>query len=237
MVALQASIGALNDVLDAPADANRKPRKPIPAGRLTATVGRAVVVVAAGLGLLLATPFGPALVALAGLGLVIGYGYDLAVKGTSWSWLPFALGTPLLPVYAWFGATGRLPAPFALLLPAAAAAGAALAIANARADVERDDAAGQMSVASRLGPDRAWALQAALLLGVILVALASLWLTRVAVPAAGAAIGASLVILVGIGWARSRDPSPARRERAWEIEAIGVALLGAAWLAAIGNLR
>ncbi len=237
MVALQASIGALNDVLDAPADANRKPGKPIPAGRVTATVGRAVVVLGAGIGLLLATPFGPGLVALAGLGLVIGFGYDLVAKGTSWSWLPFALGTPLLPVYAWFGATGRLPMPFAILLPAAAMAGAALAIANARVDLERDRAAGLASVAIRLGPDRAWAMEAVLLLGVILVAFVSLWLTGAAAPAVAATIGVSLVIVVGMGWGRGREASPARRERAWEIEAIGVALLAAAWLAGIGDLR
>ena len=240
MVALQASIGALNDVLDAPADANRKPGKPIPAGLVTATVGRAIVVLGAGVGLLLATPSGPGLVALAGLGLVIGFGYDLVAKGTSWSWLPFALGTPLLPVYAWFGATGRLPTPFAILLPAAVVAGAALAIANARADLERDGAAGLISVATRLGPDRAWAVQAGLLLGLILVALVSLWLTGPAAPAAPAAagtIGASLVIVLGMGWDLGPRASPARRERAWEIEAIGVALLAAAWLAGVGGIR
>jgi 4-hydroxybenzoate polyprenyltransferase len=237
MVALQASIGAFNDVLDAGADAERKPGKPIPAGQVTVTGARVVVVVAAGAGLLLATPSGAALLALAGLGLVIGYGYDLAAKGTSWSWLPFALGTPLLPVYAWFGATGTLPLPFLILIPAAVVAGAALAIANARADLERDDEAGLVSVAARLGRERAWAVQAALLLGVDVVALVSLWLTGVAAAAAASAIGASVVVVVGIAWARDRDASAARRERAWEIQAVGVALLAAAWLAGIGNLR
>lgn len=237
MVALQASIGALNDVLDAPADRDRKPGKPIPAGQVTATVGRAVVVLGAGLGFLLATPSGPWLVALAGLGLAIGYGYDLVAKGTSWSWVPFALGTPLLPVFAWYGATGSLAAPFAILLPTAAAAGAGLAIANARADLERDDAAGLVSVAARLGPERAWAVQAALLLAVDAVALLSLWLSGVAAPAAVSAIGASFVLVVGIAWARDRGASAARRERAWEIQAVGVALLAAAWLAGIGDLR
>jgi len=237
MVALQVSIGALNDVLDARTDAERKPGKPIPAGLVTLAGGRAVVVVSAAVGLVLATPFGPGLVAVGGVGLAIGYGYDLVAKGTAWSWIPFALGTPLLPVFAWFGATGTIPGPFAILLPAAVVAGTALAIANARADLERDAAAGLISVAGRLGPERAWLVHAALLAVVVVVALATLWRSGVALPAAGLAIGASLVIAIGVGWARGPGTSAARRERAWEIEAVGVACLAAAWLAGIGEPR
>jgi 4-hydroxybenzoate polyprenyltransferase len=233
MVALQVSIGALNDVLDAPADADRKPGKPIPAGLVTQGIGRAVVVVSAGLGLVLATPFGPGVVTLAGLGLAIGYAYDLLAKGTAWSWVPFALGTPLLPVFAWYGATGRIPASYAILLPVAVAAGTALAIANARVDLERDASAGLTSLAGRLGPQRAWIIHAALLTVVVIVALSTLWSSGVAAPVGALAIGSSLVIAGGIGWAPGRDESAARRERAWEIEAVGVALLAAAWLAGI----
>ncbi len=137
----------------------------------------------------------------------------------------------------WFGATGRLPAPFAILLPAAVAAGAALAIANARADLERDDDAGLVSVAARLGSHRAWVAQAALLLGVDGVALGSLWLSGDDAPAMIGALGASMLLVSGIAWARNRDASAVRRERAWEIEAIGVALLAAAWLAGMGDFR
>ena len=84
--------------------------------------------------------------------LAIGYGYDLGFKGTAWSWLPFAVGIPLLPVYGWLGAAGQL----AGLLRRPAARGRrwpapALAIANARADVERDAAAGVDSVATGSG--------------------------------------------------------------------------------------
>lgn len=233
MVALQASIGALNDVVDAPADAGHKPGKPIPAGLVTPGRGRAVVVIGAGLGLALATPFGPGLVVLAVLILAVGYAYDLRAKGTAWSWVPFAIGIPLLPVFGWFGATGWLPAPFAILLPTAVAAGAALAIANARADLERDAAAGLESVALRLGPKRAWTVPTALLAIVVLVALGSLWLGEAPLVAVGPAIGAAVVIAAGIGWAHGPTASETRRERAWEIQAIGVALLAAAWLAGI----
>ena len=136
-------------------------------------------------------PSGPGLVALAGAVLAIGYAYDLRAKGTAWSWLPFAIGIPLLPVFAWFGTTGELPGSFAILLPAAVAAGAALAIANALADVERDRAAGLRSVALRLGPERAWTVQAVLLAAVVAAALVSSW--------ADDAGGVAMVVELGAG--------------------------------------
>ncbi len=46
-----------------------------------------------------------------------------------------------------------------------------------------------------------------------------------------AALAAGLVIAVGIALGRRGDA--ARRERAWEFEAVGVGLLAAAWLAAV----
>jgi 4-hydroxybenzoate polyprenyltransferase len=236
MAALQASIGALNDVIDAPTDAGRKPGKPIPGGLVSPVGAHRVIAVGASVGLLFAAVSGPSLLAVAVVVLAIGYTYDLRAKGTAWSWLPFALGIPLLPVFAWFGATRGLPGVFGILLPAAVATGAALAIANARADVERDLDAGHASVATRLGSDRAWAVTAALHGIVLVVALGSLWLAAASLVVVSAAIVAGLVVTVGVVWARSPAASAARRERAWEIQAIGVALLAAAWLAGVGNL-
>ena len=234
MVGLQASIGALNDVVDAPADAGRKPRKPIPLGVVSVATARAVVVVSAGTGLLLAVPSGVTTLAIAAAILGIGYGYDLLAKGTPWSWLPFAVGIPVLPVFAWFGAVGRLPEPFALLLPAAFAAGAALAIANARADMERDADAGLESVAIRLGSNRAWRLESALLGVVGIVAISSLWLRGAPTAALAATIAA--VVVLGGGLVIGRGSAPAWRQRSWEVLATGVALLAAAWLAGVGDL-
>ena len=234
MVALQASIGTLNDLVDARTDAGSKPGKPIPAGLVSARAARGVAAVAVALGLILAGPSGPWLVALAVLGLAIGFAYDLVAKGTPGSWLPFALGIPLLPVFGWFGAVGRLPGAFMLLLPLAVAAGAALAIANAAADIEGDQAAGLASVATRLGPGRAWWAQAALLGAVVLVAVASLWLRAASGPGLLGAIVAGVVIVAGVGLGRAS--SAGRRQLAWEVEAIGLALLAAVWLVAYGDL-
>lgn len=228
MTALQVSIGAFNDLVDAPRDVGRIPPKPIPDGLVTPAAARAVVLGGAVVGVALAVPSGPATVVLSGVVLLIGYAYDLRFKGTAWSWVPFAVGIPLLPVFAWLGATGGLPGSFAILLPTAFVAGAGLAIANARADVERDESVGVDSVALRLGSDRAWSVNAVLLGAVVVAALLTLgggstvggWL---------ALVGAFVVIGLGVLIGRRGDAS--RRERAWELEAIGVGLLAAAWLA------
>lgn len=235
MVALQASIGTLNDLVDADSDAGRKPGKPIPAGLVSPTEARLVMAIGAAVGLVLASVTGPGLAGLAVAVLVIGYGYDLLAKGTAWSWLPFAIGIPLLPVFGWYGVAGSLPPAFLVLIPAAVAAGAALAIANARADMERDGDAGVDSVAIRLGMRRAWTVEAGLLGTVILIALGSLLVRTGGTSAFVATVGAALIIGAGLAW--GRGATVARRQRAWELEATGVALLAAVWLAGYGGLE
>jgi len=228
MTALQASIGTLNDVVDAPRDAGHKPGKPIPAGLVSARVATAIVVVgaAAGFGLAILSGWGTA--GLAVVVLAIGYGYDLRFKGTAWSWFPFAVGIPLLPLYGWLGATGTLPASFAVLLPVAVIAGAALAIANARADAERDAMAGVGSVAIGLGLERAWVVNAVLLGAVVVLA----FVTLAAAGASPGVLAGALVAacVIGLGVAVGYHGDHARRERAWELEAVGLGLLAMAWL-------
>ena len=228
MTALQVAIGSVNDLHDAPADAVAKRAKPIPSGLVPPGAAALLAVVAAAVGIGLSVPSGWGTVAIALAGLGVGLAYDLRLKGTAWSWLPFAIGIPLLPVYAWYGATGALPAAFAVLVPAAVATGAALAIGNARADAERDGASGVASIAIALGPSRAWAVQVAILAAVGVVAIGS-------AVAAGASVG-QLALIGGaalvptLAAAASRGLRPAALERAWEVEAIGVAGLAVAWL-------
>jgi 4-hydroxybenzoate polyprenyltransferase len=230
MLAMQASIGALNDLVDAPRDAGLKPSKPIPAGLVDR---RAAWVVAAGGALVclaLSVPSGPATVALAAAILAVGYAYDLRFKGTAWSWLPFAVAIPLFPTFGWVGAAGDLAPFFVVLLPTAVLAGAALAIANARADIERDVAAGVESVATRLGMARSWAVHAGLLAAVCGLAVGSL-VGRAGSESIALTAAAAAVVVLGAVWGRGGDP--VRRERAWEIEAVGVGLLAAAWLVGV----
>ena len=235
MTALQASIGILNDVVDAPRDAGRKPSKPIPAGLVDPGPARAGVVAAASLGLALAAPSGPAVVAVGGAILAIGYAYDLRFKGTPWSWAPFAVGIPLLPVFAWLGAAGSLPPFMGRLVVAAVLAGAVVAIANARADVERDQAADVASVATALGLERSWWLGLALVVvilgvaaGPVLDAMASG--SPPVAALAGVIAGAGLLLAGAVVGYRA---GPGRREQAWEIQAVGIAVLAVGWLGVV----
>jgi 4-hydroxybenzoate polyprenyltransferase len=234
MVALQASIGILNDLIDAPRDADRTPPKPIPAGLVRPSTARAGVLALAVLGVGLAVPSGAPTVGLAVAILGIGYGYDRFAKGTAWSWLPFAVGIPLLPVYGWLGGVGELPSFFAILVPVAVLAGAALAIANALADLERDTEAGVDSIARRLGRGRAWLTHAVLLGIVIVAALASLSAAGGPPAALLGATGGAIVIAVAAGLGRVGGPR--RRQRAWEGEAVGLAVLAVAWIAAFATV-
>ncbi|HEV2006416.1 MAG TPA: UbiA family prenyltransferase [Candidatus Limnocylindrales bacterium] len=240
MLAIQASIGSLNDFVDAALDAGRKTGKPIPNGH--ATRQEAVVIAVTGLafGVALTWPSGLAATAVALAGAGGGYLYDLRLSRTAWSWLPFALGLPLVPIYAWLGVTADVPAPLLRLVPIGVLAGAGLALANGLADFERDIAGGIETAAVKLGRARAWAVHVGLLLAAMGLALVSL-------PrggAGGAASGGALslfafvlgAVLIVIGLVLGRDGGPHRRERAWELEALGVAALGAGWVAAVAAL-
>ena len=125
---------------------------------------------------------------------------------------------------------------FLVLVPAAANAGTALAIANAVVDMERDEAAGIESIALALGARRAgWLIiglqgvVVALALGTVAVAGAPTgWAAAVVltacVPLAGAVLGLAAIY---------RGRGPGWRELAWEIQAVGVGLLAVAWLGAL----
>jgi 1,4-dihydroxy-2-naphthoate octaprenyltransferase len=231
MTALQFAIGALNDLVDAPADAGRRPPKPIPARIVSVGEARTVAVTCAVLGVGIAATVGFGVAVLALLVLAIGASYDLAAKGTAWSWLPFAIGIPVLPVYGWYGATGSLPPFFAVLVPMTVLAGAALAIANARVDLDTDLAAGTRSVASRLGDERAWWVHAGL--WVVVLALAVGWLVVAGAPAP--TLGAVVVagVLLAVAALRARGAIGRRRRWAWELEAIVASAALVVWLVAV----
>jgi 4-hydroxybenzoate polyprenyltransferase len=232
MTALQAAIGTLNDLVDAPSDAGHKPGKPIPAGLVPVPLARAVVVAGVAIGLLLAWPSGPALVGLALLVLAIGFGYDLVAKGTAWSWLPFAVGIPILPLYGWLGATGSVASFFVALLPVAALAGAGLAIANTRADMDRDRDAGTSSVALALGDRWSWIVGAGVL--VLAFVLAAGWLVSAGQgSAASVVVVAAGGIVVLLGLILGRTAGAARRERGWQVQAVGVAVVAIGWVAGV----
>jgi len=233
MFALQAAIGTLNDLVDERFDRLAKPAKPIPSGLVGRGRARALAIGLTAIGLVLAAVSGPVVLAIALVGLGIGVAYDLRIKGTIWSWLPFAVGVPLLPVFAWMGGAGDLPPAFTLLLPAGVAAGASLAIANLLADADRDRASGVETLATRLGATAAWRIGATL--AALVVAVAFVSMVALGGGGVGVAVAATGGILIGGGLAFGRSASARLRERGWELQATGVGLLAAGWVAALAG--
>lgn len=230
MLAIQVSIGALNDLRDARADAIAKPAKPIPAGVASIRDGRALWVIGLATGVLLSLPSGPIVVLIAAVGAACGYVYDLWLKPTPFSWLPLSVALPLVPAYAWLGVGTELPPAFVAVVPLAVLAGAALALSNALVDVEGDRAAGLATVVARLGRQMSWRLHAVLVALVVSGALALLPIVGGHGPGVIVAVGGATLFVVGAVF--ELGGGVARRERAWELEAVGVAALGLGWLAA-----
>ena len=231
MTMLQFAIGALNDIVDAPADAGRVPPKPIPAGDVAPWMAGGVAAVGAGVGLVLAAPSGAATFAVGVAVLSVGAAYDLFAKGTPWSWLPFAVGIPLLPVYGWLGVTGSLPDFFVILVPMAMLAGAGLAVANARVDLQTDQAAGTRSVATALGARRSWWANLALMAAATAVGV--VMADPLGWPALPAALVAGGTLLVLAGVIVGRGDGAAARRRAWEAQAVGAAIAATGWVAGL----
>lgn len=231
MLGIQFAIGAINDLADADRDAGAKGSKPIPGGLVSPATARVVGGVALAAGLALAGSVNRGALVLAALGAGVGILYDLRLKGTPVSWLPFAVGIPLLPVFAWLGASGTIPAAILVATVVAFPAGAALALANELPDIERDEQAGLSTLSQMLGRRAAWAMGATLhaVVGVsaalgfqALDGRAELW------PALLATLG-----LLAAGVLAGAGSAVARRQRAWEIQAIAIGVLAAVWLAAV----
>jgi 4-hydroxybenzoate polyprenyltransferase len=238
MLGLQASIGALNDLVDEPLDAGQKPGKPLPRGLVTRRTAWVVAVVSGVGGLALSAPSGPVTVVAALTVIGLGYAYDLRLSRTSLSWLPLALALPVLPIHAWLGATGSVAQGLLALLPAAILAGAALAIGNGLVDVERDRVTHRRGIAVALGPRAGWLANAGLF--AVVIVLAALLAPAPSPSAAGGrdvlaafrSVGLPVgVVAIGLGVVTLLARSARLRERGWELEAIGVAVAGIAWLA------
>jgi 4-hydroxybenzoate polyprenyltransferase len=233
MLCLQFAIGAANDLADATTDALVKPQKPIPAGLISRDAAKAVFAITTSLGLALTASASAAALALGAVGLADGLLYDLRLKGTPFGWAPFAAGVGLLPVYAWVGATGTLPAALPWVVTLAVAAGCALALANALSDLERDRRSDVTSIATVLGPGRTVALNAAILVVVDIVAGATSLVVGTAPAPAVAELGGMVLAWLGVGLAGLA--SERWRHLVWEVQALGVLALGAGWLVAMGS--
>jgi 4-hydroxybenzoate polyprenyltransferase len=234
MLLLQFSIGALNDWADAAADAGRA-AKPIPAGLVGRDVAFLVAVACGAVGVVLSATAGLEIVAIAAAGLAVGYAYDLGLKGTAGAWLSFAAGFVLLPLFAWAGARAGIPAFLPWIVALALPAGAVVSLANAFVDIDGDRAAGRRSPVVMLGRDATLRGILALDLVILAGAAGSLAVSSAAAPAVawvGVVAGGGLSLA---GWWVSRGSARRARLDGWHLQAVGLAILAAAWFAGMAT--
>ncbi len=224
MTALQLAIGTTNDLVDAERDTAAERPKPIPSGLVRPEAARVLACGAGLAGLGLAATVGPGVLGVAAVGFALGLAYDLALRSRGLGWLAFVLGLPLVPIYGWLGGAGSLPAPILLLAAAAAPAGFGLAVANGRPDAVADRRSGTPSLALRL--ERRGPVAIVVAYG---VAFSGLGAGLATWGGGGAGLG---LVGVGVGvLAVGLAVPPA--VRAWEIQAVGLAVVGVGWLAAL----
>lgn len=138
----QLSVGWCNDRLDRERDiAAGRADKPLATGDLAgSTVSRA-----AATALALCVPLSLASGALAGAahltGVAAAWAYNLGVKRTALSWLPYALGFGLLPAFVTLGLPGH-PWPPGWIVGAGALLGVGAHLTNVLPDIEDDLRAG-----------------------------------------------------------------------------------------------
>jgi 4-hydroxybenzoate polyprenyltransferase len=151
----QLSIGWSNDLIDRERDrAAGRPDKPVASGAVTAQMVR----LACGTAAAACIPFSLASGWRAGLchlvGVAGGWAYNLGLKRTLLSWLPYAMSFALLAGFLSLGLPGH-PAPHWWVLAAAALLGVGAHFLNVVPDVAADRLAGILGLPQRLGADHA----------------------------------------------------------------------------------
>ena len=218
----QLSIGWLNDVLDAGRDrAVGRPDKPIAAG----TVSARTVAVATGAAVTACVPLSLACGAAAGtvhlVAVAAGWAYDLGLKSSRFSVVPYLVCFGLLPVFVVLALPGS-PAPPWWLPVAGALLGAGAHFANVLPDLSDDAATGVRGLPHRLGGRVSRAASALLLLAATVVLAVG---APVPVPVAAAVpVLAGSVLAVGFRAGR-RPGSRAPFRSVLVVAGIAVALL------------
>jgi 4-hydroxybenzoate polyprenyltransferase len=168
----QFSISAFNDYFDRNVDRGRAD-KPVASGVISRRAAWVTGAVFGVMCLLLALPFGPVFTLLTAVGLGGGLLYDAGLKYTAFSWLPFCIAFPTLPLWAWAGVhpDSAFPPQLLWVVPVAAVLVLGIHLADTIPDLEMDAEAGVRGLAHRLGMNRAVALCWGAFLGAVVFTL------------------------------------------------------------------
>lgn len=207
VLAGQLSVGWCNDAFDAHRDAAvGRHGKPVASG----AVARAVVWGGAFTALALCVPLSLAYGVLAGAvhltGVAAAWAYDLRLKATALSWLPYAVGFASLPAFVVLGLPGT-PWPAWWLVTAGALLGVGAHLADTLPDITADLGTGVRGLPHRLGVrGTRLALPVPLVAATAVLALAPGGTPDAAGPAVLAAAAATAVAGVRLGSRWERAP-------------------------------
>ncbi len=230
----QLAIGATNELVDADLDAIAKPGKPIPAGLVSRRGARLVTLGGLVLMTVLSLSFSIESFLLCAIGTGSGIAYSVWFKRTIWSWIPYLIALPLLPIWVWATLDSVKIALFAIY-PIGAAAVIAVQIAQSLPDVDVDRESGVKTFAVALGSLGArftcWGL---MLLAIALAVALAPWLTNHPSRVWGAALlSFGLIALNAAIW---RHDVRRGTMACFPCIAVAAAVLGVGWAAALVDL-
>ncbi|MEU0274994.1 UbiA family prenyltransferase [Streptomyces sp. NPDC006307] len=158
VLAGQLSVGWCNDAVDARRDrAAERYAKPVVSGAVRVTAVRAAALVALALSVPLSLACGPLAGSVHLAGVAAAWAYNLGVKATALSWLPYAIGFAALPSFVALALPGN-PWPAWWVAVCGALLGVGAHLGNVLPDIPSDVAAGVRGWPQRLGPARTRAL-------------------------------------------------------------------------------
>ena len=224
MLPVQLCIGVINDVVDLSADAAAKPHKPLVRGVIRRGTALVAGIVLGAIGLAIAATINLQTLGFDALALGAGLAYDLGLRRTPLSWVPWWVGMAVLPLEG-YASVGAIPSRLLVVIPLSGLIAVGLHFANALPDLDGDRRSGRRSLPVIAG-DRVslWA-------GPIALAAAGVTAALVAAPLGqggwvfwgGLAILAMSVVAVTV--TRSRRPFPAL--------AVATAFFAITWLASL----
>jgi 4-hydroxybenzoate polyprenyltransferase len=194
MLGGQLAIGAVNELVDLPFDTVGKPGKPLPSGDVSIRGARVMVVIGLIMMVAFGWGFGAVPFALLAAGTGLGIAYDLWFKRSVWSWMPYLLALPLLPIWV-FASLGKPEPRLLLLYPLGALATVGVHFAQSLPDVAIDRAAGLPTATSRLGQRLTFAIAWVTTLSAPAVAWLAAWRLGVEQPYGAIELAAALALL------------------------------------------
>jgi 4-hydroxybenzoate polyprenyltransferase len=232
MLGSQLAIGWTNDYRDRESDRIFQPSKPVPAGLVPATWLPWASLIAAGVSFAAGTALGPLPLAFLVVGTSAGLAYDLGVKDTRLSWLPYLIAFAVLPPFVWT-ALDVYEDDFLWLYVVGAPLAVAGHIANVLPDIETDAAAGRSSIAVTQGRRGSLKILSACLLMPPLLLLVTLPFVQYDWPVLAVALSAYCALVFSAALAYRGLPERQSAVTGFRCVVIAAVGFAAGWLAAV----